>query len=112
MLSRPSRSAASPAWGWGTATAAVGRPAYSWPLLTAPRASARSPLHGAGQPGDVVLHEEGVDERDGHRPQEGARHQRAPEEHVAADQLGHHADRHRLLLGRGEEDEGVDELVP
>src|SRR5215510_3170726 len=99
MLSRPSLSAASPAWGRGTTTAAVGRPAYSCPLLTVSGAPARSPLHGAGEAGDVVLHEEGVDERDRHRAQQGPGHERAPEEHVAADQLGDDPHRHRLLLG-------------
>src|SRR6476620_1092830 len=34
-----------------------------------------SALHGAGEPGDVVLDEKRVDERDRDRAQEGARHQ-------------------------------------
>src|SRR3984893_6626698 len=71
-----------------------------------------SSLDGAGEAGDVVLDEEGIDYRHGDRAEQRARHQRSPEEHVAADQLGSDAHRHGLLLGRGEEDERVDELVP
>src|SRR5205085_8836223 len=71
-----------------------------------------SSLDRAGDAGDVVLDEEGVDDRHRDRAQERARHQRPPEEDVAADQLRGDADRHRLLVGRGQEDEGVDELVP
>src|SRR5689334_13802575 len=71
-----------------------------------------STFDGAGDPGDVMLDEEGVDERHRDRPQERPCHQRSPEEDVAADQLGSDAHRHGLLLGRGEEDQRVDELVP
>src|SRR5690349_12388398 len=46
-----------------------------------------SPFHGAGDAGDVVLDEEGIDQRHRDRAQERPRHQRAPEEDVAADQL-------------------------
>src|SRR5262245_399680 len=69
-------------------------------------------LHGAGEPRHVVLHEERVNEGHGDRAQESPGHELAPEVDVAADQLRDHPDRHRLFLGRGEEDEGVDELVP
>src|SRR5712692_9168765 len=71
-----------------------------------------SALHGAGDAGDVMLDEKRVDERDRDRAQQCTRHQRPPEEDVAADQLGRHANRHRLLLRRGEEDERIDEFVP
>src|SRR5919106_5975034 len=71
-----------------------------------------SALHGAGQPRDVVLDEERIDDRDRDRAEQGAGHQLTPEVDVAAYQLRHHADRHRLLLRRREKDEGVDELVP
>src|SRR5213594_4940616 len=71
-----------------------------------------SAFHGPGQARDVVLHEERVDEGDGDRAEQRARHQLAPEVDVAADELGHHSDGHRLLLRRREEDERVDELVP
>src|SRR2546425_929958 len=71
-----------------------------------------SAFHGPGQARDVVLHEERVDEGDGDRAEQRARHQLAPEVDVAADELGDDADGHRFLLGRREEDERVDELVP
>src|SRR6185437_1200788 len=71
-----------------------------------------SAFHRAGEPGDVMLDEEGIDQRHRDRAEQRAGHQRAPEEDVAADELGGDADRHGLLLGRGEEDERVDELVP
>src|SRR2546427_676535 len=74
-----------------------------------PRASA---FHGPGEAGDIVLDEEGIDEGHRNRAQERPRHERAPEEDVAPDQLGDDPDRDRLLLRGGEEDEGVDELVP
>src|SRR5262249_26141368 len=57
-------------------------------------------LDRAGEGGDVVLDEEGVDERDGNGPEERAGHERAPVENVAPHQLGEDADRDRLLLGR------------
>src|SRR5690242_1527452 len=71
-----------------------------------------SSLDRAGEPGDVVLDEEGVDERYRNRAEQGARHERPPEEDIAADELGGDADRHGLLLGRREKHESVDELVP
>src|ERR1700744_1021767 len=69
-------------------------------------------LHRAGQARDIVFDEERVDDRHRHGAEQRARHQRSPEEDVAADQLRGDADRHGLLLRRGQEDEGVDELVP
>src|SRR5262249_54466107 len=71
-----------------------------------------SPLDRAGEPGDVVVDEERVDQRDRDRADERAGHQRPPVEHVAADQFGDDADRHGLLLRGGEEHQRVDELVP
>ena len=59
-----------------------------------------------------MLDEEGVDESDRDRAQEGAGHERTPVEDVAAHELGEDPDRDRLLLGRREEDEGVEKLVP
>src|SRR2546428_6316938 len=70
------------------------------------------PLDGAREGRHVVLDEEGVDEGDRDRAQQRARHERAPVEDVAAHALGIDPDRDRLLLGRREEDEGVEELVP
>src|SRR5512145_1219199 len=70
------------------------------------------PLDAAGHAGHVLLDEERIHDCDRDRADQGAGHQRAPEEHVAADQLRDHADRHGLLLGRGQENQCVDELVP
>src|SRR5438034_8521001 len=71
-----------------------------------------SALHGAGgEAGDVVLHEERVDEGDGNGAQERPGHQLTPVEGVAADQLAHDADRHGAHARLAEEEEGVEELV-
>src|SRR5438128_8404533 len=70
------------------------------------------PLDGASESGDVVLDEEGVDERDRDGTQESAGHERAPVEDVTAHQLGEDPDRNRLLLTRREDDEREEELVP
>src|SRR5918994_1028756 len=69
-------------------------------------------LDRAGEARNVVFDEERVDDRHRDRTEQRARHQRTPEEDVAADQLGGDADRHGLLVGRRQEDQGVDELVP
>src|SRR5215470_497353 len=70
-------------------------------------------LDGAGrQSSHVVVEEEDVGDHDGKRADAGAGHQPAPVVDVAADQLGEDADRHRLQLGGGDEDERVEELVP
>src|ERR1700682_130344 len=71
-----------------------------------------SSLHGTGETGDVILDEERVDHGHRDRAEQRARHQRTPEEHVAADQLGGDADRNGLLLRRGQEHQRVDEFVP
>src|SRR4029077_17369828 len=47
-----------------------------------------------GEAGDVMLDKEGIDDGDRDRAQQRARHQLAPIEHVAADQLGDDPDRH------------------
>src|SRR5665213_220022 len=69
-------------------------------------------LYRPGDAGDVILDKERIDERDRDRAQQRTGHQLAPEEHVAAHQFRGDPDRHGLLLGRGEEDQRVDELVP
>src|SRR5713226_7099071 len=66
-------------------------------------------FHGAGEARDVVLDEERIDERDGDRAEQRARHQLSPEVDVAADQLRDDADGHGLPLRRRKEDERVDE---
>src|SRR3989449_10408000 len=67
-----------------------------------------SAFHGPGEAGNIVLDEEGVDEGHRDRAQQRPRHEWAPEEDVAPDELGDDADRDRLLLRGGEEDEGVE----
>src|SRR6266581_9261162 len=69
-------------------------------------------LYRPGDAGDVMFDKERVDEGHRDRPQQRASHQLAPVEHIAPHQLGGDADRHGFLVGRGEEDEGVDEFVP
>src|SRR5580692_59544 len=66
-----------------------------------------SSLHGTGETGDVILDEERIDHRHRDRAEQRTRHQRAPEEHVAADQLGGDADRDGLLARRGQEHQRV-----
>src|SRR5215468_5101725 len=66
-------------------------------------------LDRAGEARDVVFDEERIDDRHRDRAEQRARHQRTPEEHVAADQLRGDADRHGLLVGRAQEHQGVDE---
>src|SRR6185503_2928118 len=65
-----------------------------------------------GQPGDVVVHEECVDEQRRRRAQQRAGHDLSPGEHVAADQRGDDPDRKHELVGRGRERERVEELRP
>src|SRR5215467_3856702 len=73
-----------------------------------------SPLafHRAGQAGDIVLDKERIDEGDRDRAEQRARHQLPPEVDVAADQHRDDADGNGLSLGRRQEDQRVDELVP
>src|SRR5437867_5068793 len=54
-----------------------------------------------GEAGDVVDHEERIDDGDRHRAQQRRRHELAPVKDVAADQLGDGADRHRPHLALG-----------
>src|SRR5262249_55232352 len=69
-------------------------------------------LDRTGQAGDIMFDEERINNRDRNRAEQRPRHQLTPVEYVAANELGGHADRHRFLLGRGEEDQRVNELVP
>src|SRR5690606_10819254 len=69
-------------------------------------------LHGARHRRDVVLDEEGIEDDNRQRADQGAGHQRAPFVDVGADELGKHADRHGLVLRRLDEGQRVDELVP
>src|SRR5437879_3581581 len=68
----------------------------------------RSALHGAGRhPGDEVVDEEGVEEGDRYRAEEGARHEHSPEELVALDELLGDSDRDGLGQAVVHEDESV-----
>src|SRR5437879_10313191 len=58
-----------------------------------------SAFHVPRQARDVVLHEARVDEGDGDRAEQRARHQLAPEGDVAAEELGDDADGQQFLLG-------------
>src|SRR5947209_8626954 len=60
---------------------------------------------------DELVEEQVVDDGHRHADQQRARHQRAPEIDVAANQLGGHAQRHRLLLGDGHEGQRVEEVL-
>ncbi len=77
-------------------------PERSWQLF----------LHRTGHGGDVVLDEEGVEHDQWQRSDQRACHQRSPTIDVAIDELVHDRDRNGLVLGRGDEGECVDELVP
>ena len=60
-------------------------------------------LHGPGHAGHVLLDEKGIHHRDGKRPEQRARHERAPVVDVALDKLGHDAHRDGLDLRRRDE---------
>src|SRR5216110_525805 len=64
-----------------------------------------------GDARDELVQEEIVDDRDRHPDEQRAGHERAPEVHVAPDQLRRHAERHRFLLGDGHEGERVQEVL-
>src|SRR2546422_10401310 len=67
--------------------------------------------HGSRDARDELVEEEVVDDRDRYPDEQRARHERAPEVHVASDQLRRHAERHGLLLGDGDEGERVEEVL-
>src|SRR5262249_27441641 len=70
-------------------------------------------LGGAGgEPGDVVVHQEGVDDQRRRGAEQRAGHDLPPVEHVALGQRGDDADRQHQLIGRGGEGERVEELRP
>ena len=71
------------------------------------------PFGGAGgQAGDVVVHQEGVDDERRRGGDQRAGHQHAPLVDVAADQAGHGADGEHLLVRRIEERHRIDEGRP
>src|SRR5262245_17400990 len=70
-------------------------------------------LGGAGgQAGDVVVHQEGVDQQRRGGAEQRPGHDLTPVEHVALDQAGDDADRQHQLVGRGGEGERIEELRP
>src|SRR3954462_68759 len=69
-------------------------------------------LHGPRHRRYVVLDEEGIEHHQRQRSDQRPGHQRAPAIDVAVNELVDDRDWHRLVLGRGDEGERVDELVP
>src|SRR3954463_16706484 len=65
-----------------------------------------------GQAGNVVVHQEGVDDQRRGGAEQGAGHDLSPVEDVALDQRGDDADRHHQLTGRGSEHHRIQELRP
>src|SRR4051795_8947235 len=65
-----------------------------------------------GQAGNVVVHQERVDDQRRGGAEQGAGHDLSPVEHVALDQAGDDADRQHQLIGRGREHQRIEELRP
>src|SRR3954447_14149542 len=65
-----------------------------------------------GQAGNVIIHQEGVDDERWRRAEQGAGHDLPPGEHVALDQRGDDADRQHKLVGRCREHQRIEELRP
>src|SRR5712671_5452427 len=72
----------------------------------------RSLFHGAGHRRHIMLDEEGVKDDQRQRTRQRARHQRTPAIDVAVDELVDDGDRHRLVLGRLQEGQRINEFVP
>src|SRR5215470_10961042 len=81
-------------------------------VVFAYRGAVRLLLHGSGHGRHIMLDEEGVKDHKRQRARQRARHQRAPAIDVTVDELVDDGDRHRLVLGRLQEGQRVDELVP
>src|SRR5207302_286354 len=69
------------------------RPPAGAPPRGGPRSGTRTPRSAllqcpAGDAADECVHKEVVDDRDGDRDDERSGHQRSPEEHVAANEIG------------------------
>ena len=65
-----------------------------------------------GQAGDVVVHQEGVDDERRRGAEQRAGHDLPPVEHVALDQRRDDADRQHQLIGRCREGQRIEELRP
>src|SRR3954454_1339906 len=73
---------------------------------------ARSLFHRSGHGRHVVLYKERIEDHERQRTTESTRHQRSPTVDVAVDEFVDDSDRHRLVLGRLQKRQCVDELVP
>src|SRR5205823_8647673 len=96
----------------GSAPPSRATPAHLSRAAAARQAGPRLLFQGAGEAGDVVFHEERINECHRDRPQQGPGHQRPPLEDVAGDELGGQSDGNRLRSRGGQEDERVEVLVP
>src|ERR1700756_2209352 len=65
-----------------------------------------------GEPGDVVVHQEGVNDERRRRGNERARHQHSPFVNVAADQARHRAHGEDLLVCRVQKRHRIDKSRP
>src|SRR5262249_27094023 len=84
-------------------------------LRSEARAMARASLvlgGAGGERGDVVGHEEGVDDQRRGGAEQRPGHDLTPVEHVALDQRRDDAGRQHQLVGRGGEGEGIKKLRP
>ena len=64
------------------------------------------------QAGDVIVHQEGIDDQRRRGAEQRARHDLTPVVHVALDQGGDDADRQDELVGGGRERERIEEIRP
>src|SRR5947209_6319463 len=86
---------------------------YSLMTLRSETCAMTSALRGAGgQAGDVIVHQEGVDDHRWRGGHDAAGHDLAPLEHVAADQVTDDADRQHHLIAGVEIGHRVEELAP
>src|SRR5258705_11794731 len=83
------------------------------PAVAGGRTGGRLLLDGAGgEAGGVIIEKEYVQDHDGHRGQHRARHERAPEVDVPANQLGRDPHTPGDLLPGGREGGRADEPAP
>src|SRR6185437_3692736 len=87
------------------------------PIMMSPSATSRRPsistlCRAGGEAGNVVVHQEGVDDERGCRAEQGAGHDLPPIIDVALDQGGDDADRQHELVGRGGENQRIEKLRP
>src|SRR4029450_493403 len=101
---------------WFTAVTLSKRLLSSWSVTLAikpsPLVLTRSLDRPLSEARDVIIHKHHIDEHDWDRAQDGARHQGAPVKNVPPNQLRRHAHGGGLLGRRGDEPQGIDNLVP